>query len=40
VPASAQILRNWLMRDAVGVHASLFDAIAVFAAGVIVSIDA
>jgi hypothetical protein len=33
----AQILRNWLMLDAVGVHASLFDAIAVLIAIVTLS---
>jgi hypothetical protein len=33
----AQILRNWLMLDAVGVHASVFDAIAVLIAIVTLS---
>ena len=33
----AQILRNWLVLDAIGVHASLFDAIAVLIAMVVLS---
>jgi hypothetical protein len=33
----AQILRNWLVLDALGVHASVFDAIAVLIAMVVLS---
>jgi uncharacterized membrane protein YbhN (UPF0104 family) len=35
VAVLAQVLRNWLLLDAVGVHASLFDAIAVLIAVVV-----
>jgi uncharacterized membrane protein YbhN (UPF0104 family) len=35
VAVLAQVLRNWLLLDAVGVHASFFDAIAVLIAVVV-----